>query len=220
MLLQKSGGIVLRNGLLAVALAKQGGVGTISAQAVDLEFGELAPSTDPSRAHELVNVRKETFLIKPVIEGYLLRTLLEGSDEGAPKFNGKAAEAITTAITAMSHNGLFYSDLNAANWILKETNMLDPNGERVWTATPFDMKPGKKVEGISFSGAANAEGMLGKISPLGQTSGWAREAYIQFYKATGLGGRSHPAVKTDEARRNIELLDRALKDYIKMVPRF
>lgn len=184
-----------------ILLAKSRGVGSVSYKALDISYGEKGSTT----------VMKETFLLKSFVEGERLKEIIENDRYLAKDFH-EIANAITTSIGDMSTHGLFYNDLNLANWILyqhKDINGI-PTGE--WDATPFDMKPGERVDGIEHSGAKNVKGMRGKVSPLGSPTGFWREAYVKTGDVFGFG-RSQPLLQSKESELKMQILEKHLEEY-------
>lgn len=185
----------------AINEAKLGGMGSISIKELDLELINTKTK----------KVRKATLLIKPKLEGTLLKTLLEKGE-----LNNQHVSAIQAAIEEMSYNGMFYDDLNEANWFLSEVNL--EGGRKKMVATPFDMKPGRKISSKNDTDLemkrkaikANTKGMISKLEPAGLKSGEKRKALVKTKQFFGTGG-FHANITTPKAKKSIQLLDAGLR---------
>lgn len=151
---------------------------------------------------------ESTGLIKPLLGGRNLKDILE--DDSFDN-DGKMVSAIINEIIKMSASGMYYDDLNEANWFIKKVTMDEgySNAFDRYVAVPFDMKPGVYVGSVRKATIKNLQGVLNKVSPYGLSSGSKRRLLVAAKQMVGLG-LYHAHIKFSK-NRSIEQLHKQIR---------
>ena len=183
------------------------GTGSVDVHDIDLEVfhDKNGQIKDPEN-----HLQKVTALIKPMIQGENLKDILEES-----RINEAMINAIVKELKIMSVHGMFYDDLNEANWFIRgdgKVTSQDYKGNKVYDhyiAVPFDMKPGRYVGSIGRAFKKNCKGIVKKISPFGlSTGGFFRSGLVSVKQSLG-AGKFH--AKISKGNDSIERLVKRLK---------
>ena len=104
------------------------GTGSVDVHDIDLEvFHDTEGQVKDPEKH----LQKVTALIKPLIQGENLKDILEDS-----RINDAMIDAIVRELEIMSVHGMFYDDLNEANWFIQGRGKItgqDSKGNKVYS---------------------------------------------------------------------------------------
>lgn len=194
-----------RESLLAEARVTAGqeyqafGVGAISVQPVAINVSVSEPGFFGTKKGAEKQI---TALIKPLMAGENLKKIIEED-----RLKENMISSIISELVRMSYSGLFYDDLNEANWFVSEIK-----GGR-YVALPFDMKPGVFVGSFEKALVKNCESAMKKFSPLGLSKGFLRNLIVKTKKAFH-AGMYHANIS--ETNDSLERLTNSLNDVIEV----
>lgn len=172
------------------------GVGSVTVQSMSINVEVYSTKTKQTTSY-----RDVTALIKPLIQGTNLKEILEQD-----RLNDGMVRAIISELVLMSSHGIFYDDLNEANWFI------DGNSIDGYIAIPFDMKPGRFVGSFERALKKNCKGVKKKTSPLGMSNGFLRNSLVSLKQKMG-AGKFHAAISRNN--KSIKLLKNALEKTMK-----